>query len=88
LTEATGYPAWAANDASLGALAERTFGAGRGIDNMLYLNGGASGIGGGIISGGVALAGASGTRANWATCGCAVAAARIPPMHAERSSPK
>jgi predicted NBD/HSP70 family sugar kinase len=60
LTEATGYPAWAANDASLGALAERTFGAGRGIDNMLYLNGGASGIGGGIISGGVALAGASG----------------------------
>lgn len=57
---ATGYPVSAANDASLGALAERTFGAGRGIDDMIYLNGGASGVGGGIISGGVALGGASG----------------------------
>lgn len=60
LTEATGFPTSAANDASLGALAERTFGAGRGIDDMIYLNGGASGVGGGVISGGVALGGASG----------------------------
>lgn len=60
LAEATGYPTTAANDASLGALAERTFGAGRGIDDMIYLNGGASGVGGGVISGGVALGGTSG----------------------------
>lgn len=60
LAEATGYPTSAANDASLGALAERTFGAGRGIDDMIYLNGGASGVGGGVISGGVALGGTSG----------------------------
>lgn len=60
LAEATGYPTTTANDASLGALAERTFGAGRGIDDMIYLNGGASGVGGGVISGGVALGGTSG----------------------------
>lgn len=60
LAEATGYPTTAANDASLGALAERTFGAGRGIDDMIYLNGGASGVGGGVITGGVALGGTSG----------------------------
>lgn len=60
LADATGYPTAAANDASLGALAERTFGAGRGIEDMIYLNGGASGVGGGVISGGVALGGTSG----------------------------
>jgi predicted NBD/HSP70 family sugar kinase len=60
LSEATGYPVTAANDASLGALAERTFGAGRGIDDMIYLNGGASGVGGGVICGGIALGGTSG----------------------------
>lgn len=60
LAEATGFPTAAANDASLGALAERTFGAGRGIDDIIYLNGGASGVGGGVISGGVALGGTSG----------------------------
>ena len=60
LADATGYPACAGNDASLGARAERTFGAGRGIDDMIYLNGGASGVGGGVISSGVALGGTSG----------------------------
>lgn len=60
LSAATGYPTSAANDASLGALAERTFGAGRGVDDLIYVNGGASGVGGGVISGGIALRGASG----------------------------
>jgi len=60
LTEATGYPVVAANDASLGALAESTFGSGRGVSDLIYLNGGASGIGGGVIAGGVSLAGIAG----------------------------
>ena len=57
---ATGLAAWVDNDASLGALAEHRFGAGRGVDNLVYLNGGASGIGGGVIIDGRPLAGASG----------------------------
>lgn len=60
LREATGRAVFAANDASLGARAERTFGAGRGIDDLVYLNGGASGIGGGIIAGGRPIGGARG----------------------------
>ena len=60
LTEATGFPARAANDASLGAEAEFIFGAGAGMRNLVYLNGGASGIGGGIITGGRLLTGVAG----------------------------
>lgn len=60
LAEATGYPVLVANDAALGALAEHEFGAGRGKDHLVYVNGGASGIGGGVISGGNLLGGASG----------------------------
>ena len=60
LRAATGYEVFAANDASLGAVAESVRGAGRGVDDLVYLNGGASGIGGGIIAGGVLLGGASG----------------------------
>ena len=60
LREATGYAVVAGNDASLGAIAESIRGAGRGVDDLIYLNGGASGIGGGIIAGGVLLGGASG----------------------------
>ena len=60
LSEATGYPVVAANDASLGALAESTFGSGRDVSDLIYLNGGASGIGGGVIAGGVSLAGITG----------------------------
>lgn len=44
-----GIPAWAANDANLGVVAEYMFGAGRGADNVVYLNGSTSGIGGGVI---------------------------------------
>lgn len=57
---ATGLPSALDNDASLGAIAEHRFGAGRGVDDLVYLNGGASGIGGGVIIGGRPLAGASG----------------------------
>ncbi len=60
LQVATGIPVVAANDASLGAIAESVRGAGRGIDNLVYLNGGASGIGGGIIAAGTLLGGTSG----------------------------
>lgn len=60
IARATGLPASVANDASLGALAEHLFGAARGVDDVVYLNGGASGIGGGLIVGGVPVAGAGG----------------------------
>ena len=81
LSEATGYPCQAANDASLGAEAELIFGAGAGAGqgNLIYLNGGASGIGGGIIADGHLLGGASGyagelghtfVRSGGATCHC------------------
>jgi predicted NBD/HSP70 family sugar kinase len=85
LSEATGYPCQAANDASLGAEAELIFGAGVGAGvgarpgNLIYLNGGASGIGGGIIADGQLLRGASGyagelghtfVRSDGTTCHC------------------
>ncbi|ALE05705.1 transcriptional regulator [Arthrobacter sp. ERGS1:01] len=60
LAAATGYRVRAANDASLAAEAEMMFGAGAGIANLVYLNGGASGIGGGIIADGRLLKGVSG----------------------------
>jgi predicted NBD/HSP70 family sugar kinase len=60
LEAATGLPVFAANDANLGTRAESIFGAGRGVTDLIYLNGGASGIGGGIISGGRALTGVEG----------------------------
>jgi predicted NBD/HSP70 family sugar kinase len=60
LEAATGLPVFAGNDANLGTRAESIFGAGDGIADLIYLNGGASGIGGGIISGGRALTGVEG----------------------------
>jgi len=57
---AVGLPVHADNDASLGAIAEHLFGAGRGVDDLIYLNGGASGIGGGAIVRGEPLVGRSG----------------------------
>ncbi|WP_213815693.1 ROK family transcriptional regulator [Glaciihabitans sp. dw_435] len=60
LEEATGFSVVAANDARLGTLAESTFGAGRGLTDLIYLNGGASGIGGGAIVNGSPLRGVSG----------------------------
>lgn len=49
VSDALGYPARAANDANLGVIAEYMFGAGRGCDNVVYLNGSTSGIGGGVV---------------------------------------
>ena len=60
VADATGLPTVVGNDAMLGALAEHLFGAARGIDDVVYLNGGASGIGGGLIIGGMPVAGAGG----------------------------
>ncbi|QQD76841.1 ROK family transcriptional regulator [Curtobacterium sp. YC1] len=60
LADRTGLPIRAANDANLGAWAERLAGSGRGVDDLVYLNGGASGIGGGVITGGRPLSGADG----------------------------
>ncbi|MBX3092491.1 MAG: ROK family transcriptional regulator [Cryobacterium sp.] len=60
LRAATRLPVFSANDANVGANAESLRGAGADARLMVYLNGGASGIGGGIIVGGVPLAGSSG----------------------------
>lgn len=60
VAEATGAATVVDNDASLGALAEHRYGAGIGIDDVIYLNGGASGIGGGLIIHGLPVAGAGG----------------------------
>jgi predicted NBD/HSP70 family sugar kinase len=60
LSDATGYRVSVGNDARLGALVEHIYGSGRGVDDLVYLNGGPSGIGGGVITGGALLGGASG----------------------------
>lgn len=60
MSEITGLAASAANDASLGAQAEQLFGAGRGHNDFIYLNGGASGIGGGVVANGAPLGGLNG----------------------------
>lgn len=60
LQDATGLTVHAANDASLGASAERLFGAGVDASDLVYLNGGASGIGGGVVVAGSPLAGVAG----------------------------
>ncbi|MFE5407474.1 ROK family protein [Microbacterium sp. NPDC056569] len=60
VADATGLPAAVGNDATLGAIAEHLFGAAAGFDDVVYLNGGASGIGGGVIVHGMPLLGAGG----------------------------
>ncbi|WP_426519414.1 ROK family protein [Diaminobutyricibacter sp. McL0618] len=60
LAEATGYLTRSANDAALGATAERYFGAGRAAYDLVYINGGASGVGAGVIVNGDPLTGISG----------------------------
>lgn len=60
LSAALNLPVTVANDASTGLMAETTFGAGRGGRDHIYINGGASGIGGGIATDGAAMTGASG----------------------------
>ncbi|KAD3515068.1 ROK family protein [Arthrobacter yangruifuii] len=60
LAEALSLPVFAGNDATLGSVAESLFGAAVDTDNTVYLNGSASGIGGGIIVAGTPLRGADG----------------------------
>jgi predicted NBD/HSP70 family sugar kinase len=60
LAELTGLTVSVGNDARVGALVEHIYGAGRGLDDLVYLNGSPSGIGGGVIAGGALLRGASG----------------------------
>lgn len=60
LSDALKLPVIAANDAVVGARAQATFGAGRDVSDLVYLYGGASGIGGGVISGGRLVRGATG----------------------------
>lgn len=60
LSTALQLPVIVGNDASTGLMAESTFGAGRGGRDHIYLNGGASGIGGGIAIDGTAMTGANG----------------------------
>lgn len=60
ITAATGLPVAVGNDASLGALAEHLFGAALGVNDIVYLNGGPSGIGGGIIVHGSPVGGVGG----------------------------
>lgn len=62
---ATGLPVAVGNDASLGAKAEHLFGAAVGNDDVVYLNGGASGIGGGLIIDGRLVGGAGGYAGEW-----------------------
>lgn len=58
--DATGLPTVVDNDATLGTIAEHLFGAARGLDHVVYLNGGASGIGGGLVVNGMPVLGAGG----------------------------
>ncbi|MBD3758971.1 MAG: ROK family protein [Microbacterium sp.] len=60
LAAATGLETAIDNDATLGALAEHLYGAARGIDDVVYLNGGASGIGGGLVIAGRLVRGSGG----------------------------
>ena len=79
LSDALKLPVIAANDAVAGARAQATFGAGRDVSDLVYLYGGASGIGGGVISGGRLIRGATGfagqlghthVRTGGAECNC------------------
>ncbi|MFV0374676.1 ROK family protein [Microbacterium sp.] len=56
----TGLPVVVDNDATLGMLAEHLFGAARGYAHAVYLNGGASGIGGGLVVAGNVVRGTGG----------------------------
>ncbi len=60
VAKATGLRSWAANAATLAMRAESRFGAGKGVADLVYLIGGASGVGGGAVMGGRLLTGAAG----------------------------
>ncbi|WP_062386094.1 ROK family protein [Demequina iriomotensis] len=60
LGDALGIPATVGNDANMGLRAEWSFGAAKGVDTVVYLNGSASGIGGAALVGGRMLRGGRG----------------------------
>ena len=60
LGAATGLPTFAANDANLGAIAEHIFGQHANAEHMVYVNGGAGGIGAGVVVAGQLFDGAAG----------------------------
>jgi predicted NBD/HSP70 family sugar kinase len=80
LSDALGLrlPLWLANEADLGALAEHRRGVAAGYDDVLYISG-EVGVGGGLIIGGLQMAGAAGyggevghlpLNPNGIACGC------------------
>jgi predicted NBD/HSP70 family sugar kinase len=71
--EATGYPCWADNAASLGAEAELIFGAGAGRGNLIYLNGGAVIADGALLRGSASELGHTFVRTAGQTCHCGAA---------------
>jgi predicted NBD/HSP70 family sugar kinase len=76
LGDALGLPIAVGNDASYGARAERLFGAAREHADVVYLNGGASGIGGGLILHGQLIGGAGGYAGEWGQTAASIADAR------------
>lgn len=60
LHERTGAPIFVANDANLGAIAESRFGAGRGVDDLVYVML-SDGVGAGLILGGRLYEGSAGS---------------------------
>ncbi|WP_291379445.1 ROK family transcriptional regulator [Demequina sp.] len=60
IEEEVTLPVRMANDATLGVMAESMFGAGAGFDDVVYLNGSVSGLGGGVVSGGHLVKGVRG----------------------------
>lgn len=60
VAKATGVRSWAANAATLAMRAESRFGAGKDVADLVYLIGGASGVGGGAVMAGRLLTGAAG----------------------------
>lgn len=73
LAATLGLPVVVGNDASLGARAERLFGAAREHEDVIYLNGGASGIGGGLILHGTLIGGVGGYAGEWGQTAASVA---------------
>lgn len=60
LEEELALPTWLSNDSTVGVVAESRYGAGVGCENVMYLNGSTSGLGGGVISEGKLMRGAHG----------------------------
>lgn len=58
--KSTGIKTSAGNEAFLSTLAEQVFGSGNGIKDLVFINGGSSGIAGGIVSGGQLIKGSQG----------------------------